>query len=150
MARKPTYEELEQKIKELEKEAIEHKQAKEVLKETEQKYQRLTESLLDTVYEFDRKGRFTYVNEAGTHMFGYSKQEILNGLRVQDTMVEEVRDLSQGVISEIFKGNSTVGETIYRRNPLRPHLRGKRRCWGEGCASRHHLIKAGGGGLAGE
>jgi len=115
MAEKPTYKELEQRIKELEKEAAEHKQAKEVLKETEQKYQHLTESLLDTVYEFDRKGRFTYVNEAGTHMFGYSKQEILNGLRVQTTMVEEVRDLSQRIISEIFKGNTTVGERTFLR-----------------------------------
>ena len=115
MTKKPTYEELEQRIKELEKEAIEHKQAKEALKETEQKYQHLTESLLDTVYEFDRKGRFTYVNEAGAHMFGYSKQEILNGLLVQDTMVEEVRDLSQRAIGEIFKGNSTVGERTFLR-----------------------------------
>ena len=115
MAEKPTYKELEQRIKELEKEAAEHKQAKEVLKETEQKYQHLTESLLDTVYEFDRKGRFTYVNEAGTHMFGYSKEEILNGLRVQDTMVERDRDLSQRAISEIFKGNTTVGERTFLR-----------------------------------
>jgi PAS domain S-box-containing protein len=115
MAEKPTYKELEQRIKELEKEASELKQAKEALKESEQKYRHLTESLLDTVYEFDREGRFTYVNEAGTHMFGYSKQEILNSLRVQDTMVEEVRDLSQRAISEIFKGNTTVGERTFLR-----------------------------------
>jgi len=115
MAEKPTYKDLEQRIKELEKEAAEHKQAKEILKETEQKYQHLTESLLDTVYEFDREGRFTYVNEAGTHMFGYSKEEILNSLRVQDTMVEKDRDLSQRVISEIFKGNITVGERTFLR-----------------------------------
>ena len=115
MAEKPTYEALEQRIKELEKEASELKQAKEALKESEEKYRHLTESLLDTVYEFDRKGRFTYVNEAGTHMFGYSKEEILDGLRVQDTMVEEVRDLSQRAISEIFKGNTTVGERTFLR-----------------------------------
>ncbi|MBW2001772.1 MAG: PAS domain S-box protein, partial [Deltaproteobacteria bacterium] len=115
MAEKPTYEALEKRIKELEKEAAEHTQAKEALKESEEKYRHLTESLLDTVYEFDREGRFTYVNEAGAHMFGYSKEEILNGLRVQDTMVEDVRDLSQRVISEIFKGNTTVGERSFLR-----------------------------------
>jgi len=115
MTKKPTYEALKKRITELEKEATEHKQAKEALKKSEQKYQRLTESLLDTVYEFDREGRFTYVNEAGTHMFGYSKQEILNGLRVQDTMVEEVRDLSQRAISGIFNGNTTVGERTFLR-----------------------------------
>jgi len=115
MAEKPTYEALEKRIKELEKEASELKQAKAALKESEQKYQQLTESLLDTVYEFDREGRFTYVNEAGIRMFGYSKKETLNGLRVQDTMIEEVQDLSQGVIREIFKGNTTVGERTFLR-----------------------------------
>ena len=70
MAEKPTYEALEKRIKELEKEDAEHTQAKEALKESEQKYRHLTESLLDTVYEFDLEGRFTYVNEAGTRMFG--------------------------------------------------------------------------------
>ena len=115
MTEKPTYKELEQRIEELKKEVVEHKQAEEALRESERRYRHLTESLLDTVYEFDRKGQFTYVNEAGTHMFGYSKQEILNGLRVQDTMVEEVRDLSRGVISEIFKGNTTVGERTFLR-----------------------------------
>ena len=115
MAEKPTYEALEKRIKELEKEDAEYTQAKEALKESEQKYRHLTESLLDTVYEFDLEGRFTYVNEAGTRMFGYSKKEILNGLRVQDTMVKEARELSQGVISEIFKGNTTVGERTFLR-----------------------------------
>ena len=115
MTEKPTYKDLKERIEELEKEVVEHKQAEEALRESERRCRHLTESLLDTVYEFDRKGRFTYVNEAGTHMFGYSKQEILNGLRVQDTMVEEVRDLSRGVISEIFKGNTTVGERTFLR-----------------------------------
>jgi len=115
MTEKPTYKELEQRIGELEKGVVEYKQAEEALRESERRYRHLTESLLDTVYEFDRKGRFTYVNEAGSHMFGYSKQEILNGLRVQDTMVEEARGLSRGVISEIFKGNTAVGERTFLR-----------------------------------
>ncbi len=115
MAERLPYKELEQRIKELETEASELKQAKEALKESEQRYRHLTESLLDTVYEFDREGRFTYVNEAGTHMFGYSREEILHDLRVQDTMVEEVKDLSQQAIREIFKGNTTVGERTFLR-----------------------------------
>jgi len=155
MAEKPTYKELEQRIKELEKEAAEHKQAKEALKKSEQKYQHLTESLLDTVYEFDREGRFTYVNEAGTHMFGYSKQEILNGLRVQDTMIESDRAISQKVIGDIFNGKTTVGERAFLRKDgsqfigeihSGPIYMGEKVGGGEGCTSRHHLIKAGGGG----
>jgi len=122
MTKKPTYEELEQRIKELENEAAKHRQAEEALHETEHKYQHLTESLLDIVYEFDREGKFTYVNEAGTHMFGYSKEEILHGLRVQDTMAEKDRDLSQRTIGEIFKGNTTAGERTFLRKDGRQFI----------------------------
>jgi PAS domain-containing protein len=89
MARKPAYEELEQRVRNLEKESIERKKKQEMFRESEEKYRHLTESLLDVVYEFDREGKFTYVNETATHMFGYSKKEILGGLRVEDIIVEE-------------------------------------------------------------
>jgi len=115
MTKKPTYKELQQRIKDLENKAVRHKRARESSKESEQKYRNLIESLLDTIYEFDRDGRFTYVNKTGTRMFGYSKEEILNGLRVQDTMIEEERDLSRRAIGEIFKGNITVGERTFLR-----------------------------------
>ena len=38
MPEKPNYEELEQRIKELEKEAVQHKQMKEALRESEQRF----------------------------------------------------------------------------------------------------------------
>ncbi len=37
MTRKPTYQELEKRVKELEKEAFKHKQAEEMLRETEER-----------------------------------------------------------------------------------------------------------------
>ena len=80
MARKPTYEQLEQRVKELEKGAIERKRVEEALRESEEKYRLLAESILDIVYEFDLEGKFIYVNEAATRMFGYSKDEILSDL----------------------------------------------------------------------
>ena len=49
MARKPTYEELKQRVKELEKEAIERKGVEEVLQESEEKYRRLFEDSLQGV-----------------------------------------------------------------------------------------------------
>jgi len=115
MTEKPTYKELEERIEDLEKESVEHKRAEKALKESEQKYRHLIESILDAVCEFDRDGRITYVNEAATHMFGYSKGEILEGLWVKDIIAEEEKAIPQRVIDEIFKGNVTVWERIFVR-----------------------------------
>ena len=104
MTPKPTYEELEQQISKLEK-------------ESEKRFFLLAESLADTVYEFDAKGKFTYVNQAGVHNFGYSKDELLKGIQVRDTIPKEDYDISKESIGEIFKGKVIVAErTFIRKN----------------------------------
>ena len=115
MTTKPTYGELERKIKELEKESLAHDKTQEMLRVSEEKYRHLTESLLDGVYEFDRAGKFTYINEAVSRMFGYSKEEILGGLRVEDIINERDKTVSQRAITDILKGNPTVGERALLR-----------------------------------
>ena len=117
MAQKPTYEELEQRVKELERKSLERKGAGETGQEYEEKYQLLVESLLDAVYEFDLDGKFIYVNEAATHMFGYSKDKVLNDIRVEDIIVEEDKVTFRKAIDEILKGKAVVGErTLIRKD----------------------------------
>jgi hypothetical protein len=50
MGGKPTYEELEQRVEELEKEAVEHKCVEKVLRESEEKYSKLVENSLTGIY----------------------------------------------------------------------------------------------------
>jgi two-component system cell cycle sensor histidine kinase/response regulator CckA len=115
MARNPTYVEQEQKIKRLEKESFKLKKTEGALRESEEKYRLLTESLLDAVYEFDLEGKFTYVNEAVVQMFGYSKDEIFSGIRVADIITEEYKGVSREDIKEILKGKILEGERIFIR-----------------------------------
>ena len=83
MANKPTYEELEQRVKELENETFEWKQAEAVLKEKELKL-RMSEQALnsilrnspDIIYRLDPKGAITYVNDT-VKEYGYSKEELI-------------------------------------------------------------------------
>ena len=56
MSKKPTYEELEQRLKALEKKAVERKQTEEALKESEEKYRRIFESIQDVYYEVSIDG----------------------------------------------------------------------------------------------
>ena len=115
MGRNPTYAELEQKIKNLENESLKLKKTEEALRESEEKYRHLTESLLDSVYEFDFEGRFMYVNDAAVHIFGYAKDEILKKIRVEDLLTEEEKVSSREDIHDIRKGNTFEGERTFIR-----------------------------------
>ena len=96
--------ELRQQVTELEASEMKHKQAQEALRESEEKYRLLAESLPDLVYEFDLEGKFIYVNEAATHLFGYSMDEILSDIRVEDTITEEDKVHLREAIHDIMKG----------------------------------------------
>jgi two-component system cell cycle sensor histidine kinase/response regulator CckA len=92
------------------------KQVEEALQTSERKYQLLAESLVDGLYEFDLSGKITYVNEATAHMFGYSKEEILRGIWVEDIIAEKDKATSRDVIQDIIKGKKAfVGERTFIR-----------------------------------
>ncbi len=58
MTRKPTYEELEQRVKELEKEASKHKQAEEALRQSEKSFKEMMADLLPTIISELDKARY--------------------------------------------------------------------------------------------
>jgi len=85
MAKKPTYKELEQRIKELEKEAVGHKRAKEEL-----------QTILDVVpvmiFQKDRDGKTIRTNQAFDTMIGLSKEEII-GKTTDELFPEHGKDM---------------------------------------------------------
>ena len=93
----------------------ERARAQDALRESKKRFLLLSESLVDTVYEFDPKGRFTYVNEAGVHLFGYSKDELFRDIQVKDTISKEDHVRSKEDIGDIFKGKVIVGERTFLR-----------------------------------
>jgi len=83
---KPTYEELEQRVKELEKESVKRKHVEESLRHSEEKYRDLVESVHSIILKMDTKGNITLFNEFAQSFFGYKKEEIL-GRNVVGTIV---------------------------------------------------------------
>ena len=75
MPKKPTYEELEQRVRELEKEAVEHRRAEEeVLLHTE-----IVENMAEGVYLIRTgDGVIVYANKTFERMFGYEPGELVN------------------------------------------------------------------------
>ncbi len=97
MAAKPTYEQLEQRLQELENEAFRLKQTEEALREREEHYKQLTEQLSDVVLTIKLGGRLSYVSpaikgfggydhekEVGNHIARYfvNKKELIKALKL--------------------------------------------------------------------
>jgi two-component system cell cycle sensor histidine kinase/response regulator CckA len=66
MGKKPSYEELEKRVKELENKS---------LKQSEEKYRIILEANPDPVVAYDMEGKVTYFNMAFTNVFGWTLEE---------------------------------------------------------------------------
>ncbi|MBN1103326.1 MAG: PAS domain S-box protein [Deltaproteobacteria bacterium] len=75
MSRKPSFEELEQRAKELEKECAKGKRAEEALRESEEKYRILVENAGEAIF-VAQEGMLKFVNKKTEEMIGYSKEEL--------------------------------------------------------------------------
>lgn len=69
-------EELREKNIELMEEITERKRFEETLKESEEKFRKITSSAFDAVVMMDDKEKISFWNEAAEKMFGYSKEEV--------------------------------------------------------------------------
>ena len=79
MAGKPTYEQLEQRVRELEKRLIEHKRASERgLRASEEKFRTLFNNASDAIFIQDFDGQILEVNQIACDRLGYRRDELLH------------------------------------------------------------------------
>jgi len=105
MAGKPTYEELGRKVKELEKETIDHKAIEEAFQKSLEKYHAVFETATDAIFVCDKTGRFVDVNQAACESLGYSKEELLQlsnkEIDVDEKGYEAFRKVRNGLAESI-------------------------------------------------
>jgi len=77
MSKNPTYEELESRVRELEKTESEYKNAIKELRLSEERFRKLYEETPLGYQSLDLKGRFVEVNKAWLDMTGYSRSEVM-------------------------------------------------------------------------
>lgn len=78
MTGKPSYDELEKRVKELEKESVMRKQAEEALRESEERYRMTVERSSDGVAIVEGNSHI-YVNEEFARIFGCDRPEEIVG-----------------------------------------------------------------------
>ena len=87
MGHKPSYEHFKQRVKKLEKEVVARRQAEEALKESEQKYRRIFESIQDVYYEVSIEGIIVELSPSIEEISQY-KRENLIGKSLYDIYVD--------------------------------------------------------------
>ena len=110
MPEKPTYEELEEKILEFERDEFDRKQVKEDLQLT----QFSVDNSTDAVYWMGPDAKFIYVNHAAVAALGYSKKELLT-MTVHDIGPEFPADIWPAHWTELKEKKSFAIQTIHQR-----------------------------------
>ena len=101
MAKKPTYEELEQRVKELEKEALKRGQAGKELRESEERYRLLAENTLDVIWKMDLNLEFTYVNSAILDTLGFTPEEWIGTRLPEHCSPEKIQKIESIIAHEL-------------------------------------------------
>jgi PAS domain S-box-containing protein len=99
---KPTYQELEERISELENMANQRKQLEDELRESEEKYSGLFHNSNDAIFVHDLKGNITDVNQRALELFGYTKPEMF-ALKVSMLHPPESHEKTQWAFASIIK-----------------------------------------------
>ena len=110
MAKKPTYEELEQRVKDLEKQVSEGKRAEEALQAREEKFRALSEAAFETIF-LSEKGICLGQNPAAEKMFGYTPSEAI-GRAGTDWIAPESREM---VKNNMLSGHERPYEAVALR-----------------------------------
>jgi PAS domain S-box-containing protein len=102
MTKKPTYEELEQRIKELEKVGVEHKRVEVALTESEEKYSNLFHRSNDAIFIHDLDGNIIDANQRVLDLFGYKKSE-MSSIRIPAIHPAESLEKSKWAFETIIR-----------------------------------------------
>lgn len=83
--------------------------AEELLIASERKFKETLRLLPQTVYEADLTGQITYINKAGTEMFGYRPEDVVNGVNVTDVIAPEDYDKKKINFTRLLDGEMAEG-----------------------------------------
>ena len=84
-------------------------QATQALRASERRFRELAEMLPEVLFEATLDGRLTYANQVAFTRFGYSQQQLSDGLSVLDMLIPENREQAQSSIERLIQGKARQG-----------------------------------------
>jgi len=88
------------------------KEADEALRESEEKYRTILESIEESYFEVDITGNFTFFNDALSKSLGYSNDELL-GMNNRDYMSPETSKKIYNLFNQIYRTGNPIKKAIY-------------------------------------
>jgi len=88
------------------------KLAEEALRESETKFKEMMELLPETIYELDGEGKIVYANRAATEKFGYSNEELEEGIDPRAIYSPEDREKGTDRITRTIQGEQLDNEEL--------------------------------------
>ena len=123
MTQKPTYEELEKRIQELEQEDTKHKQVETALRESVLKYRLLADNLKCVIWTMDLGQRLTYFSPSIQKLRGYTPEEALQ-IPIENSLTPESYEKAVQVIAEEIERDGNTGVPPDRSRTLElEHIR---------------------------
>ena len=95
---------LEYEVEERKREIEERRNAEVSLRESEERFRNLANSLPQIVFETDENGMLSFANQNAFELFGYSEKEIEKGLNVLQMLIPDDRDRAAENIQRVFAG----------------------------------------------
>ena len=97
------------------------KKAEETIRESETRYRELADLLPETVMEYDENLMLTFINVTGNEALGYTREDIVRGLNVLDTIAGEEHEDARRALERLLGGEKTRGSeyTLVRKDGSR-------------------------------
>jgi len=99
-----TKEQLIQEISTLNQQIIKLKKSEDKNKQKLKEIKTLIDELPQAVYEIDKKGNFTFLNQTAMKIWGFTESELKNGLSSLQTLIPEDRPRAINNISKLLSG----------------------------------------------
>jgi len=116
MSQKPTYEELEKRVKELERESLERKRVEESLSQEKNFSESIIDSLPGIVYFFDDTGQFIRWNKNLENVSSYSTEEISKMSPLDFFEGEDKNNIAERIQEAFIKGKSSAEADFVSKN----------------------------------
>ena len=120
----PTYEELEQKVRDLEKQAEERRLLEEKERLEKERAQRYLDIALVAIVALNARGEVTLINKKGCEMLGYREEEVLGKRWFDHFVPKRIRAQVENLFFELLK--EEIDPVEHYQNPVLTRSGGER------------------------